>query len=322
MSKAAPDPHAKHRDKSNPYVPNLGQDFDPASYDPKDPDPWLALFLDDSLPFHGPAKQALLKGHDSFARRHLLPIVRPLLFVFHVIVKLFRLVLPRWPQSAKFLHKLIHWGLKTFATPEANYLIMRHFNIGTEVLAFIKSNVPDVEVSSHPLKPQKLKDLEDNVFLQHDLNIYNFIIELNRELRAQGREMETPDTVDFSAITDGEFEFEDFPDKWHNFVDVQTAIEFYTPIYMLFLSRHDFIRAANSLQLDETIGVYLARIVGNDYHMSLINNHHPMVPLSTYEAGFRLMMHGYDAEALHGYLRKLKALQAEGKDWPRFKMGS
>ena len=43
--------------------------------------------------------------------------------------------------------------------------------------------------------------------------------------------------------------------------------------------------------------------------MSLIKNHHPMVPLSPLQAGFRLMMHGYDAEALHGYLRRLKRAQ-------------
>jgi hypothetical protein len=291
-------------------MPRLGKHFDPSTYDPKDPDPWLALYLDDSLPFNEKSKMALLRGNDSYARRFLLPATRPFVFVFHVLAKVFRRFFPRWPQSAGALHGLIHWGLKTFATPDANYLILRHFNIGTEILAFIKDNVPGVEVSSHPLRPSKLADLKDNTFLQHDLNIYNFIIELNRELRAQGREIETPARVDYSAITDGEFEFEEFPDGPLNFVDVQTAIEYYTPVYALFLSRHDFVRAANSLQLDETIGVYLARIIGNDYHLSFINNHHPMVPLSTFEAGFRLMMHGYDAEALHGYLRQMKRMQA------------
>ncbi|GGD01162.1 DUF6999 family protein [Aquisalinus flavus] len=284
--------------------------FDPASFDPKDPDPWLALHLDDSLPFDDKAKAALLEGNRSYARRFLLPASRPFIFVFFVLVKIFRRVFRTWPHAPKTLHKLIFWGLKTFARPEANLLILRHFNIGTEILAFIKANVPGVEITSHPLRPMTLEDLKDNTFLQHDLNIYNFIIELNRGLRAQGREIETPERIDFSPISDGDFDLEAFPDKWHNFVDVQTAVEFYTPVYALFLSDHDFVRAANSLQLDETIGIYLARILGSDYHMSLINNHHPMVPLSTFQAGFRLMMHGYDAEALHGHLRQMKRRQA------------
>lgn len=292
------------------YGPSLGQDFDPAAYDPSDPDPWLALYLDSSLPIDPGAKASLLRGIDSYSRRYFLPAMRPLIFLFYLFVKIFRRLFPSWPQSSNLLHGLICWGLRTFASPDANRLILRHFNIGTEILNFIKDNVSDVEIKTIPLRPKSIMDLRDNVFLQHDLNIYNFIIELNTGLRAQGREIETPERVDFSSITDLELDFEQFPDGRLNFVDVQTAIEFYTPIYALFLSRHDFVRASNSLQLDETIGIYLACILGSDYHMSLVNNHHPMVPLSTLEAGFRLMMHGYDAEALHGYLREMKRRQA------------
>ena len=309
---AEEDPQKKPQLELSDYGPTLGLNFDPASYDPKDPDPWLALYLDTSLPIDDRAKEALLRGNDSYSRRYLLPAVRPILFILHLLIKLFRRFFPAWPKSTNWLHGLICWGLKTFATPEANLLILRHFNIGTEILNFIKDNVPDVSVSSHPLKPKAIDDLRANVFLQHDLNIYNFIIELNRELRAQGREIETRNEIDFSSITDGKFGFEEFPTGRLNFIDVQTAIEFYTPVYAAFLSRHDFVRASNSLQLDETVGIYVAKILGSDYHMSLINNRHPMIPLSTFEAGFRLMMHGYDAEALHGYLRLLKRQQASG----------
>jgi hypothetical protein len=292
--------------------PATGRRFDPAAHDPNDPDPWLALYLDDSLPFDDQAKQALLSGNDSYSRRFLLPAVRPLVFLFHLAVLVFRRFFLRWPQSSKRLHGLIYWGLKTFATPEANLLILRHFHIGTEILSFIKDNVPGLEIETMPLRPRSLADLKDNVFLQHDLNIYNFIISMNKSLRERQISIETPEKIDFSSISDGGFEFDAFPAKWTNFIDVQTAIEFYTPVYALFLSRHDFVRAVNSLQLDETMGVYLARILGSGYHLSLINNHHPMVPLSTFQAGFRLMMHGYDAEALHGYLRAAKRAQASG----------
>lgn len=285
--------------------------FDPAMHDPDDPDPWLALNLDDSIPFDSHAKEAFLSGNYSYSKRFLLPAIRPLIFLIHVVVMIVRRFFPRWPSSSKLLHHLIFWGLKTFATPEANLLILRHFNIGTEILDFIRDNVPNVEAPTLPLRPRNLVDLKDNIFLQHDLNIYNFIIELNKQLREQNRVMETPKTIDFSSISDDGFQIESFSHAWHNFIDVQTAIEFYTPIYALFLPRHDFVRAVSSLQLDETIGIYLARILGDGHHLSFINNHHPMVPFSTFNAGFRLMMHGYDAEAMHGYLREIKRSSAE-----------
>lgn len=287
------------------------------SHDPRDPNPWTALLLDRALPFDEAAKLALLKSNDSRTRRFLLPVLRPFILLFFVLVHLLRTLLPTWPHMPRTLHWLIYWGLKTFATPEANFLILRHFNIGTELLAFIRANAPVDSISSHPLKPTDLTDMKDNLFLQHDLNIYNFIIELNRGLRDSGHELRPPPRLDFSAISDSPFPLQDFPRRWTNCIDVQTLIELYTPVYALFLSRRDFVRAANSLQLDETVALYVARVLGSDFHMSLVNNHHPMVPLSTFQAGFRLMMHGYDAEALHAYLRQLKRLQAEtGENMP------
>jgi len=287
-------------------------DFETARFDPADPNPWLALYLDRSLPIDEDAKAALLRGTASWSRRWFFNIVRGPIFVFFLFVKLLRAISPHRPNLNGALHKLIHWGLRNFATRDANLLIMRHFHIGTEILAFIKANggVPDIQTL--PLRPRILKDLEANVFLQHDLNVYNFIIQLNLGLRAQMRDLSPVAEPDFSMITDGPFEIELARDGALNFADVQTAIEAYTPLYALFLPRADFIRAANSLQLDETIAIYLAKILGTDYHLAFVENHHPMVQLSTLQAGYRLMMHGLDCEALHGWLRSMKRAQAGG----------
>jgi hypothetical protein len=286
--------------------------FSMDAYDPRDPDPWLALYLDQSLPIAPVAKNALLKGNRSWSRRWMFPIVRPAVFGFFLFVKLLRAISPHHPNLNGPLHKLIHWGLRTFCTPEANTLILRHFHVGTELLAFIKANAGPVEVETVPLRPRTLKDLEDNVFLQHDLNVFNFIIQLNASLRAQGRDLAPVDRIDFSMISDEPFELAPLPKGRLNFVDAQTAIEIYTPLYALFLPRADFIRAANSLQLDETVAIYIAKILGADYHLAFIKNGHPLVQLSTLQAGYRLMMHGLDCEGLHGWLRMIKARQAAG----------
>lgn len=286
--------------------------FDPGRFDPADPDPWLALALDRSLPIDDGAKRALLMGNRSFCRRWLFPIWRPFIFGFFLLVKLLRLISPRWPNLNGTLHRLIHWGLKTFATPATNTLILRHFHIGTEILAFIRANAgPGVSAETVTLRPRTLKDLEDNVFLQHDLNVYNFVIRLNLELAAQGRDLAPLEAPDFSMISEA-FELGPLPRGPFNLVDVQTAVEAYTPLYALLLPRSDFVRAANSLQLDEVIAIYIAKILGTPYHLAFIKNGHPLVQLSTLQAGYRLMMHGLDCEALHGWLRLLKHRQAQG----------
>jgi hypothetical protein len=286
--------------------------FDLAQFDPKDPDPWLALYLDQSLPIDEGAKQALLIGNRSISRRWLFPIARPLIFGFFIVVKVLRGLSPRRPNMNVALHRLIHWGLKTFASPEANMLILRHFTLATELLAFIKTNAGAVAIDSWPLRPTRLADLRDNVFLQHDLNIYNFIIQLNAGLRAQGRDLAPVEGPDFSMICDDPIVLEPLPNGLLNVIDVQTAVEAYTPLYALFLPREDFVRAANSLQLDEIVAVYIAKILGTGYHLAFMENRHPLVPLSTLQAGYRLMMHGLDVEGLHGWLRILKRRQAAG----------
>ncbi len=108
------------------------------------------------------------------------------------------------------------------------------------------------------------------------------------------------------------FDLEPLPRGPLNRIDVQTAVEAYTPLYALLLPRSDFVRAANSLQLDEVVAISVAKILGTSYHLAFIKNGHPLVPLSTLQAGYRLMMHGLDCEALHGWLRVLKHRQALG----------
>jgi len=133
---------------------------------------------------------------------------------------------------------------------------------------------------------------------------------LNDELERRGTDINKVDLPDFSAITDA-LEIEDLPEGRFNVIDLQTAIELYTPAYALLLTDRDFWRAANSLQLDETVGLYAARLTGEEKHLAMINNRHPLLPLSTFRAGFRLMLHGLSTELLHGFLLEMKKRQAQ-----------
>ncbi len=286
----------------------LIRNFEGTPHDPQDPNPWLALYLDTSLPLSDEVKAALLANNGSYSRQFLLPLIRPCAMLQIVLIKLFKTIIPNWLTSSKVLHHTIYWGLKYFVRPDANWMILRHFHIGSEILQFVASNVPGVEVPTRPLRPRNLHDLIDNVFLQHDLNIYNFIIRLNRELKAKGLELTKQEHLDFSMITDGPFpiEVDALPTGPLNIVDLESAIEIYTPLYQLFLTDSDFWRACNSLQLDETVAIYTARLVGDQNYVTLVNNKHPLIPLPMLRAGYRLLLHGLAAESLHATLVTLK----------------
>lgn len=282
--------------------------YEKTPYNPQDPDPWLALYLDMSLPLSDEVKAVLLANSSSRSRQFLLPLIRPCAKLALVVFQVIKIVIPNRFTSSKILHRLIYWGLRTFVRPEANYLILRHFHIGSEILQFVASNAPKVDIPLSPLRPKNLEGLIDDAFLKHDLNIYNFVIRFNRELKAKGVELEKQDQLDFSCITDGSFPIDEasLPQGRLNFLDLESAVEIYTPLYQLFLTDSDFWRACNSLQLDETIALYASTLMGNPSYLGLVNNKHPLVPLSTLQAGYRLLLHGLAAECLHATLVQLK----------------
>jgi hypothetical protein len=58
--------------------------------------------------------------------------------------------------------------------------------------------------------------------------------------------------------------------------------------------------------LDETVALYTSKLIGDPSYMGLVNNKHPLVPLSTLQAGYRLLLHGLAAECLHATLVQFK----------------
>jgi hypothetical protein len=289
--------------------------FEQLQNDPRDPSHWHALFLDKSIPFSADAKAAFLYDSGSRTKQFLYPFVRLIARLLIMLLQVLKAILPNAINAPKTLHRFLYFGMKYFIKPEANYLILRHFVLGSEVLRFIKDNVRVVEdIPTKPLRPMELTAVKDNLFLQHDLNLYNFIINLNNAMGKEGKMIVPVADPDFSAITaDDSFAFAPFPERWTNFLDLSTAIEIFTPVYQLFLTDNDFWRACNSLQLDEVIGLYAATILDCPEKLVALNNKHPMIPLPTTSAAFRLILHGLSTEVLHALLVQRKLAPTRGE---------
>jgi hypothetical protein len=277
-----------------------------AEHDPRDPNPWLAMYLDDSIPINNKTKLALMRDNSSWSARFLLPINILVSKILMFFIYIFKYFIPRFPNSSKTLHKLLSWGLRNFVSPDANLLIFRHFHCGNEILEFIAKNIDQVDIQTNPIKPRNFEDVKDDIFLKHDLNLYNFVINLNNQLNKKNLTIQPKETLDLSFITEDQFDHIEFPNRWHNVLDLRSAIEIFTPFYQLFLTYNDFIRASNSLQLDETIAIYSSKILNSPAHLGLVNNKHPMVPATTYNAAYRLVLHGLAAETLHQILVNIK----------------
>ncbi|MBJ2173703.1 hypothetical protein JBL43_05605 [Aureibaculum sp. A20] len=284
----------------------MSNELDISKHDDRDPNPWLAMYLDSSIPINEKTKQALMRDNNSKSARYLLPFVQLWSKITMFFIHIFKFIFPKLFNSSKLLHRMLAWGLKTWVSPDANLLIFRHFHVGSDILSFIWANIDGVETKSSPLRPKNFEDVKDDLFLLHDLNLYNFVINLNSELKSKNLTIKQKSDLDLSMITEDQFDHIQFPNKWTNILDLRSAIELFTPFYQLFLTANDFVRASNSLQLDETIAIYTAQILGTPGHLGLVNNKHPMVPATTYSAAYRLVLHGLASETLHEILVNLK----------------
>ena len=279
------------------------------NHDDNDPSPWLALFLDQSVPMVPEVKAAYLEGKASWTRQYLLPVLRPFLYLLVGVFQIFKILTPKSWSAPLFLHKFIVFCLKRFVRPEANYLILRHFHLGTQVIQFLCRNLDVPETIQKPLFPKRIEDLRDNLFVQHDINLYNFVIHMNKQYRDQGRRVKAKPDIDFSAVQDVELKLEDFPNGRLNFIDLETAIEMIGPFFQLFISDTEYWRASISLQLDETIGVYMATLLNKPERLFFVNNKHPLCANNVVEAPRRLVLHGLSTEMVHASLLELKAMK-------------
>ena len=305
-------PDVRRAGDSDDFVAELGT----TPHDRRDPDQWWALYTDRGLPLDPQAKAALVLDARSFSRRVLLPLLRPFARAFLIVVGLFRILVPQALTSSRLLHWLIYVGLRYFVSPQATFLILRHFHLGSNVLAFFAANSGE-QLETKPLRPLTPADVRDDLFLQHDLNLYNFVLSLNEALAASGRQLTPPARVDYGAIDERPIAFPRFARGPLNILDSISAIELYTPLYHLLLGQRDFGRANQSLQLDETVAIYVAQILGDATHLALVNNRHPWVPLSSLRAGHRLVVHGLASELLHAVLVRHKRAAPGGAEGGR-----
>jgi hypothetical protein len=275
-------------------------------HDERDPNPWLAMYLDLSIPINDTTKLCLMRDNDSRSAKYLLPVIKVFSKILMFFIHIFKFFFPKLINSSKILHLILSWGLRKFVSKDANLLIFRHFHVGSEIMEFIAKNIENIEINTSPLKPYNFEDIKDDLFLKHDLNLYNFVIKLNKQLKEKNISIIGKKSPNLDMISEDQFNHIEFPDKWTNILDLRSAIELFTPFYQLFLTSNDFVRASNSLQLDETIAIYTAQILGTPGHLGLVNNKHPMVPETTYSAAYRLVLHGLAAETLHEILVDMK----------------
>ncbi|WYL94673.1 MAG: hypothetical protein HEQ35_13170 [Gloeotrichia echinulata IR180] len=277
----------------------------------RDPNAWDALYLDWSIPVDPIAKAYMIRDLQSWTRNYLLIPIKLLANVLLALIMTAKRLLPFQFHAYNLMHKSAAFFLKHFVSPEACYLIVRHICLGSNIINFLIDNGADTTIEKSQLYPRTIDDLgEKNAFLEHDLILYNFVIDYHQALAANPQYVEQVKErgLNYDSIVPVkvDIDFEKRP-PW-KILDLESAIELFKVFYSLCLTSDEFFRAVLSLQFDENFAIYISTII-NDYNWNhVVTNRHPLAPNSPFHAARDLMLHGIITEYLHRYLEIRRSL--------------
>ncbi|MEB3230604.1 MAG: hypothetical protein VKJ64_06315 [Leptolyngbyaceae bacterium] len=280
--------------------------------DRRDPNPWQAVYIDQAIPIDPTVKAYMVKDLQRWSRNYLLIPIRIIANLGMGMIMTLKRLLPFQFRSYWLMHQMAVWFLKTFTSPEACYLIVRHLCIGSNIVNFLIDNGPDPNLPRSELYPRRIEDLAANAFLEHDLILYNFVFDYHE---AQERYPDWLATVrqrglDFSGMRPIEVDIDMTQRGWFQVLDMESSLELFKICYSLCVTSDEFARAVLSLQFDESFGLYFSKVVGNYDWNHTVTNRHPLAPNSAFDAARDLLLHGVVSEYMHRYLEL--AAEAQG----------
>ena len=264
-----------------------------------------ALVGDDSLPLDATAKEYWVKDLQNPLRIIILPTLRILLtMTLHITYYVKRLLPIQW-KAHRFLQWQICFFMKYFVRPEANVLILRHFQAESNLLNFVIDNSGKKAVEPVLIYPKMIRDLMVQTFVHHDQGVLMTM-----------RDLEQPDRSNW-PIEKGDLAWTNWNPirvdysvdrkKWTQFLDFETAHELFKTSFCFWLTSKEYEAAINSFQFDHSVGLLIDDIVGAANFADIAYNRFPMIIVGPTGLSYRFLMHGFFVEHVHAHLEKMRA---------------
>ena len=264
-----------------------------------------ALVGDDSLPLDAAAKEYWVKDLKNPLRIIVLPTLRILLTItLHITYYLKRLLPIQW-KAHGFLQWQICFFMKYFVRPEANILILRHFQAESNLLNFVIDNSGKKNVAPVLIYPKMIRDLMVQTFVHHDQGVLMTM-----------RDLQQPDRTNW-PIEQGDLKWTNWNPvrvdyrsdrkKWTQFLDFETAHELFKTSFCFWLTSKEYEAAINSFQFDHSVGLLIDDIVGAAHFADIAYNRFPMILVGPTGLSYRFLMHGFFVEHVHAHLEQMRA---------------
>jgi hypothetical protein len=280
-------------------------------YSRSDPSLLDVLEKDDTLPIDRSVMQCWIANLRHPLRATVMHVCRLFATVSLCLTYFLKRLIPIQFSAHNTLQATICWFMKHFVTPEANYLILRHFWTESNVINFIIANSRNRTAESVKLYPNAIDDLMTDSFIKHDIVLFNALYDLGS---TEGEPWPiAKDKLDFSLLKEITLSPDLSKRKITQFLDFETAHELFKALFCLLLRSDEYERSINSLQFDQTLALRIARIVGDPEAVFMVSNAFPLFIVGPLRLSQRFVMHGLTTEHLHAYLMRLKK-ESQAKD--------
>jgi len=264
-----------------------------------------ALSGDDSLPLDTAAKEYWLKDLQNPLRVVVLPTLKILLSAtLHITYYLKRLSPIQW-RAHRFLQWQICFFMKHFVRPEANILILRHFQTESNLLNFVIDNSGKEGVDSVNIYPKEIQDLMVQTFVHHDQGILMTMRDLGK---MEGGDWPIAESdLSWKNWNPIRLDYSPKKKKWTQFLDFETAHELFKTTFCFWLTAKEYEAAINSFQFDHSVGLRMDDIIGAANFADLAYNRFPMILVGPTGLSYRFLMHGFFVEHAHAHLERMRA---------------
>ncbi len=223
---------------------------------------WSVILADPSLPFDPATLRMVVADQRRPSRRWLYPVLRPVSRLAVQLILVLKSVLRLRFTAHGTMDRLCVWFIRRFVSPTAGALLVRHFVIETNLLAFVARNRPDLGVPEVTLRPTGLGQLGNRAVIEHDLNVYAVLTALGAATGGRPLRRIPLAELDFSMLTVPPIDAEPARRRLLR-LDIQTALCLMNIPFALCLDPAEYRRAVHSLRLDSSLLGVLADLTGD-----------------------------------------------------------
>lgn len=218
-----------------------------------------ALAGDPTFYFDREALGMLAEDQRRWSYRYFRPFARLASRVVVTVVLVVKRLMPFEWSNHDLLDRLGIWFLSKFVSDEGGRLLLRHFVIETNILAFIARNTG---LTEPVLRPVNLDELANNAVIAHDLNLYEVLAGL------KGEDLPPPAGrhLDYTMLEVGELSAGDHRRVMR--LDLETGLCFMNVAFAFLTTTTEYRKAVHSLQLDESILSILSELTGDSLFLS------------------------------------------------------